>query len=88
MHTAAADGDYVRAAPHIALAVSYVHAVQESLKCINARVRAIAVLFTSETTRASLVGGEIATVRDLLAAIFMRWNSALESIVKARDEFN
>ena len=41
--------------------------VQWSIKRLNTRVRALAVLFTSETTRAGLLGAEVAVARDIMA---------------------
>lgn len=83
-----AGGGKVRAAPHIADASQHVQVAQESLKCLNVHVRAMVVLFTSETTKAGLVGNQVDIARGLVGGILVRWDRALVSIANARDEFN
>jgi hypothetical protein len=80
-------GEKVHAAPHIADAVQYIKVTQESLKQLSIHVRAMAMLFTGETTRAVLIGGEVAVAQELVIKICDQWGNVLQCIHKARNKF-
>jgi hypothetical protein len=80
-------GGKVHAAPHITDAVQYIKVTQESLKQLSIHVRAMAMPFTGETTRAVLIGGEVAVAQELVIKICEQWGNVLQCIDKARSKF-
>ncbi|CAM0879348.1 unnamed protein product [Alopecurus aequalis] len=78
----------LQAQPRLVSALNHVQWAQMSLKPLNTCVRAMAVLFTGDTTRAGLVGGEVAVARDLIPGLLVHLDSVLEFIAEAIAEFN